>query len=90
MKFLPLTILILFLFSFSTYATDIPPELKKIGFNNSDLIGYDRKGDIEYFIFSNDIIEQFGSVITFVIIDGDIVDCFEGSKKIICRGYLRR
>jgi hypothetical protein len=81
MKTLYFTILILFFFCQPIYAIDIPPELEKIGFNSSDLIKYDKKGDVEYFVFSNnDVIEDFSKIITFVVIKTDIVDFFEGSK----------
>ena len=72
---LKLFLISLFLFfNLNSSAYDIPKVLKDKGFTKSVLLKYEKKGQLEYFIFSEWRTERGDDIITFVVEDGRIIE----------------
>ena len=70
-----LFLIFLFLsFSLNVSAYDIPKVLKDKGFTKFVLLKYEKKGRLEYFIFSEWRTERKDDIVTFVVEDGRIVE----------------
>lgn len=74
-KYILAIILILFLsFNLCAINIDIPQVLKDIGYKSEDLIDYSKKYDEEYFTLANWQTKDATDTITFVVVDGKIVN----------------
>ncbi|MFA5007786.1 MAG: hypothetical protein WC546_01005 [Candidatus Omnitrophota bacterium] len=66
------------LFLFNLYAVeaniDIPQALKALGYESEDLVDYSKEYNEEYFTLRNWQSPDAASTITFVLLDGEIVD----------------
>lgn len=73
MRYLLILIFLLFL-NPSAPAYDIPKILRTIGFAKYHLIRYERKGKLEYFVFTDWRTENRDDIVTFVVKDGQIIE----------------
>ncbi|MCK9615649.1 MAG: hypothetical protein M0R48_09105 [Candidatus Omnitrophica bacterium] len=61
---------------FNLYAVDIdiPQVLKDLGFKSEDLVDYNTEDNEEYFTLANWQTEDPADTVTFVLVDGEIID----------------
>jgi hypothetical protein len=56
------------------FAQDILEELEIRGFTKYLLLDYEKKGEVEYFTFSDWMTTTSGDTITFIVIGGEVTD----------------
>ncbi len=74
-KIFAISILLVFVI-FNLYAVDIdiPLVLKDLGYESDDLVDYSKEYNEEHFTLANWQTEDPADTITFVLVDGEIVD----------------
>ena len=81
-----IVITVLFL-PFFLAAQTIPRELLASGFDQDNLINYEKDGTFEYFTFSDWRTEENGDIVTFVLEEGKVVEIFEGVENKVFGQY---
>ncbi|MBN3040256.1 MAG: hypothetical protein JW867_03940 [Candidatus Omnitrophica bacterium] len=77
-KFLILSlVLILFTFSLQAFDPEIPQELKDMGFNESNLVDYQKLDDTEVFTFKDWTSEIKNDTVSFMVKRGKVIRVIE-------------